>query len=140
MNIRSFLTMLLLAFLVSVFTAAQSSQPITVQLSLLYRTAAIAQNSTGVLPVAILSSSTFDARTVDPRTLGLIAPNLKLIATVQNSPCHERDTNDDGLLDLICIFKAKPSIAGDSVAVLKGKSVDGIPIRGEVALHIVPTK
>ena len=96
--------------------------------------------SSGVIPVAMLSSPTFDAPAViDMSSLSLAGGAVRVAGKSGKSLCHTSDVNADGLLDLLCYFNndldASP---GDSVAVLGGKTVDGTPIRGQDSIRIVP--
>jgi hypothetical protein len=56
--------------------------------------------------------------------------------------CNHRgeDINGDGLEDLICHFYTEDTgfICGDTEAVLKGETMDGIPIEGWDSVRIVP--
>ncbi|HSJ23932.1 MAG TPA: S8 family serine peptidase [Longimicrobiales bacterium] len=103
----------------------------------------------GRLPVAILSSSTFDATTVDPATVVLgdeagtdtpvaARPNGRLFAAVE-------DVNGDGLPDLVLHFSVPALVAnGDLTAgsthlVLRGFMQDGCTnFRGQDSVNIVP--
>jgi hypothetical protein len=84
------------------------------------------------LPVAILSSETFDASTVDPLTVTLAnapvrrRPNGRPMAALE-------DVNGDGRLDLMCQIEASELelTVSDSEAVLLGETLDGTLIRGE---------
>lgn len=94
----------------------------------------------GVIPVAILSSATFDAPgTVDPASLSLAGAAVRVAGKSGKSLCHANDVNADGRSDLVCQFENELEAApGDSVAVLGGKAVDGTPIRGLDSIRIVP--
>ena len=96
--------------------------------------------SAGVVPVAILSSDSFDATTVDPTTVSLAGATVKLIGKGDRSLCQQRDVNGDGRADLVCDVQTAEFLIepGDSVAVLEAVTVDGIPIRGEDNIRIVP--
>lgn len=59
-------------------------------------------DSAGVVPVAILSSDTFDATTVDPETVSLAGTSIRLVGKSGKYLCHEEDVNGDELLDLVC--------------------------------------
>ncbi len=50
------------------------------------------------------------------------------------------DVNGDGLLDLVCHFDTPKTgfQTGDTVGVLKGKTVTGTPIKGTDSIRIVP--
>lgn len=91
-----------------------------------------------VVPVAILSSRTFDARMVDPQSLILTMNGGKALGSNGKSPCKEADINRDSLLDLVCVIRVTPSSLEPStrVAVLEGRTVEGTRIRGELALYV----
>jgi len=97
-------------------------------------------SSAGVIPVAILSSDTFDATTVNPDTVSLAGARVKLVGKSSKYLCHEEDVNGDELLDLVCqVYTAEFMIEeGESVAVLEAETFDGAPIRGEDTISIVP--
>jgi hypothetical protein len=95
--------------------------------------------SAGLIPVAILSSATFDAGTVDPVSLSLAGGSVRVAGKSEKSLCHTGDVNADGLSDLICHFENHlEAVPGDTVAVLVGQTVDGTPIRGQDSIRIVP--
>lgn len=94
--------------------------------------------SKGTVPVAVLSSSTFDATKVDPATIMFAGapvatdPKGKLMASFE-------DVNRDGLLDLVVHFntqalKLNPS---DSQVVLTGQTFDGDIVVGVDSVQIV---
>lgn len=97
-------------------------------------------SSAGVVPVAILSSATFDATQVDPATVTLAGGAVRLIGKGDKFACSAQDVNKDGLLDLVChVVTAQFLIEpGDSVAVLEAKTLSGQAIRGEDSINIVP--
>jgi hypothetical protein len=96
--------------------------------------------SAGVVPVAILSSSTFDAQQVDPATVALAGAKVKLIGKGDKYSCSVQDVNGDGLPDLVChVLTAQFMIEpGESVAVLEASTFGGQVIRGEDSIRIVP--
>lgn len=93
-----------------------------------------------VIPVAILSSATFDARKVNPASLNFTAGRLQMFGAADPSSCHAADANGDGLPDMVCTFRADTSLAEPSttIGVLQGRTSDGMPIRGETAVNIIP--
>ena len=95
--------------------------------------------SRGTIPVAILSSSTFDAfASVDTTSLTFgRTGNENSLAFCNGSP---GDVNGDGLLDLMCHFDTQKTgfLAGDTLGKLKGKTVTGTPIAGSDSVRIVP--
>jgi DNA-binding beta-propeller fold protein YncE len=97
-------------------------------------------SSAGVIPIAILSSDTFDATTVDPETVSLAGARVKMVGKSGKYLCHDEDVNEDGLLDLICQVQTIENfiVTGESVAVLEAETFDGTPIRGDDTVRIVP--
>jgi hypothetical protein len=95
--------------------------------------------SHGKIPVAILSSSTFDVTTQVDRT-SLTFGHTGDEQSLAFCNLHGRDVNGDGLLDLVCHFYTQKTRfkTGDTVGVLKGKTVTGAPIRGTDSIRIVP--
>lgn len=95
--------------------------------------------SGGSVPVAIFSSATFDARTVDPLTVTLAGAQVKLKGkgTPQYSVEH---VDNDGRLDLIVHVstEALQLTENDTQAVLNGMTSDGTRIRGTDSVRIVP--
>jgi transposase len=97
-------------------------------------------SSAGVIPVAILSSDTFDATTVNPDTLTLGGAKVKLVGKSGRSLCHDEDSDGDGLLDFVCQFETAQFmiVEGVSVATLEGETINGVSIFGEDTVQIVP--
>lgn len=97
-------------------------------------------SSAGVVPVAILSSPTFDATQVDPATVTLAGARVKLIGKGDRYACSPEDVNADGLVDLVChVVTAQFMIEpGDPLAVLEAETFTGQRIRGEDSIRIVP--
>lgn len=97
-------------------------------------------SSAGSIPVAILSSTDFDATTVEPESVSLAGARVKLVGKSGKYLCHPEDTNGDGLLDLVCqVYTAQFMIEeGESVAVLEAETLAGVPIRGEDSIRVVP--
>ena len=91
-------------------------------------------NSKGVIPVAILTTESFDAATVDPPTVEF-GPNgaAPLRWAVE-------DVDSDGDLDLILHFKTQETgiIAGDTEATLTGALMDSSPFTGTDSVRTVP--
>ncbi len=97
-------------------------------------------SSAGVVPVAIFSTNTFDATSIDPDSLFLAGASVGMIGKSGNLLCSVHDVNGDGLTDLVCQFQtAQLSLQpGDTVAVLVGKTFGGVAIRGQDTVNIVP--
>jgi hypothetical protein len=95
--------------------------------------------SGGTVPVAILSSATFDARTVNPSSVTLASAPVKL--TGKGTPMYSiQDVNDDGRPDMIVhvTTSAFQLTTSDTMAVLKGKTNGGVSIKGSDTVRVVP--
>ncbi len=95
--------------------------------------------SEGVIPVAILGSSTFDATTVDPTTVEFAGAPVRLRSNGRIAAATE-DLNLDGHLDLLLHFETSAlDLATDATeAVLTGRTYGGTGIRGVDTVRIVP--
>ncbi len=93
--------------------------------------------SRGRIPVAILGFDTFDIADVDVTTL-TFGPEAAPLAH-RNCP-HVKDTNHDGLPDLLGHFRARETgIAFDQEeACIRGALLDGTPFEGCDAIQTVP--
>jgi hypothetical protein len=96
----------------------------------------ITLGGTGLLPVAILSSPTFNATAVEPDSV-YFGPNGT--PSVRSS---KEDVNKDGLLDLILFFdNTSTGIAvGDTQACLLGQDNTGAYLSGCDSIVVVPPK
>ena len=97
--------------------------------------------SHGVIPVAILSSATFDARTVKPESVTLAGATVKLKG--KGTPIFSySDVNGDGRADLIVnvLTDALQLTPGDTEAVLVGVTTSGAYITGKDTIRIVPAQ
>lgn len=97
-------------------------------------------HSKGKIPVAILSSTDFDAPTevdTESLTFGPIGDEESL-AFCNHSPA---DVNNDGYDDVVCHFDVQMTgfECGDEEGFLIGETVDGIPIEGSDSVRIVPS-
>jgi hypothetical protein len=97
----------------------------------------IQANTPGSIPVAILSSSTFNAvARIDATSLtfGRIGDenSLEFRSTPPQAVCQNADVNGDGRPDLVCQFRQKVSgfQAGDSVGIVRGRTYGGISFEG----------
>lgn len=102
---------------------------------------AINLGSQGVIPVAILSSSGFDATTVDPDTVDLSGAGVAVREKGDKYLAHEEDVNGDGLLDLVCKVETEnldPNAFQYGFMDLTGETYDEVPIKGEDEIIIVP--
>jgi len=95
--------------------------------------------SNGVVPVAILSSATFDAATVDPLSVTLSSSPIVLRGTGTPSASLE-DVNGDGLLDLVVQVstEALQLTTSSTSAALQGRTTAGVTIAGNDDVDIVP--
>ena len=95
--------------------------------------------SSGGVPVAILSSDTFDATRIVPGTLFLASAGVKLRSRTEAFLCHEEDVNDDSLFDLVCKFETAEFMVeeGDDTAELTGSTDRGDTIVGTDSIRIV---
>lgn len=94
--------------------------------------------SKGTIPVAILSTATFDAtKEVDKTSLtfGKTGDEESLAKCTKSN----EDVNGDGLDDVVCHFNTQDTgfQKGDTEGILKGKTKDGIPIEGKDSVNIV---
>jgi len=88
----------------------------------------------GVIPVAILSTTTFDATTVDPSTVcfGDAEDASQRDCTEAHGTGHIEDVNGDGQLDLVLHYETRETgiDLGDTEACLTGETFGGQPIAG----------
>jgi len=99
--------------------------------------------SYGLVPLAILSSADFDARTVNPDTVQLAGAGVAVRGKSNKSMAHDEDVNGDGRLDLVVQIETQnldPGSFQDGYAVLTGKTYDGLPIEGKDEITIVPSE
>lgn len=95
--------------------------------------------SGGTVPVAILSSATFNATTVDPITVTLASAPVKLKG--KGTPmASSEDVNGDNLLDLVVHVStdALQLSEADTQATLKGQTFSGTSITGTDTVRVVP--
>ena len=93
----------------------------------------------GTLPVAILSTPTFDATTqvnLSSVTFGHAGTEPSLAMCDPGG----QDVNGDGLPDLVCHFYTQKTgfVSGDTMGFLQGATVPGVGIQGSEAITIVP--
>jgi hypothetical protein len=96
--------------------------------------------SAGVIPVAILSTPTLEATTIDPDTLFVAGAPVGMAGKSGKYLCQTRDVNGDTLNDLVCDFDTAQFLihVGDTLAEVVGKTFAGVSIRGRDTIRIVP--
>lgn len=94
--------------------------------------------SKGVIPVAILTTETFDATTVDPLSVAF-GPNAAMETHGQG---HIEDADGDGDLDLVLHFRTQDIgiQCGDTTASLTGETLSGQTINGSDSINTVGCK
>lgn len=95
--------------------------------------------SDGFIPVAILTTATFDAADVDQPSLTLKGAAARDKGKSGNVGSSE-DVEGDGDLDLLVQFPTADLelTAADTEAILEGLTLDGTPIQGVCSLCVVP--
>lgn len=95
--------------------------------------------SGGTVPVAVFSTETFDARSIDPASVTLASAPVKLTGKGTPMTAFE-DLDNDGLLDLVVhvATEALQLSETDEEAVLEGQTFGGRRIRGTDTVRIVP--
>jgi len=101
---------------------------------------AVNLGSNGLLPVAILSSDAFDARTVDPLSVTLAGAGVRL--TPQGAPMAGfEDVNNDGLGDMVVHVRVDQLqlqlTAGETELALEGATFAGVGIHGTDMIRVV---
>lgn len=102
---------------------------------------AINLGSNGVIPVAILSSDTFDATTVDPETVLLAGAGVAVRGKGNKYLASQEDVNGDGLTDLVVKLETEnldPDTFQNGTAILTGETSDGVEFTGSDEITIVP--
>jgi hypothetical protein len=94
--------------------------------------------SGGSVPVAILSSPTFDATSVDPLTVTLASASVRLKGN-GTPQVSTQDVNGDGLLDLVVHVstEALQLSEADVQTTLEGRTYGGIYITGVDSVRVV---
>lgn len=99
----------------------------------------ISLGSNGVVPVAVLSTPTFDATKVDPGSVTLAGAKVK-VKGKGSYQASLQDVNGDGRQDLVVqvVTNALELTAGDTRAFLEGKTFGGQRIIGVDTIRVVP--
>ena len=88
----------------------------------------------GVIPIAILSTASFDATSVDPASVcfGDAEDVSQRDCTEAHGKGHLEDVNGDGRLDLLLHFETQQTgiDPGDTQACLSGKTFAGVSVEG----------
>ena len=95
--------------------------------------------SNGTVLVAILSTSDFDATTVDPLTITLAGAHVRVKG--KGTPmASSEDVNGDGLLDLVVHVSTEALVLTDTdtQANLEGRTFGGLHIKGTDSVRVVP--
>ena len=94
----------------------------------------------GKIPVALLSSQSFNALNVSPASLTFGASGNE--GSLSHCGKSGEDVNGDGLLDLVCHFENQDANfqKGDLEGILRGRTVTGTAFEGRGLLKVVPEK
>jgi hypothetical protein len=104
-----------------------------------YRGNVIEIGDDDLVPVAVLSSPTFEAPTVVDRQ-SLTFGRAGIEPSLASCEALGRDVNGDGLPDLVCRFRPQQAgfQVGDTTGVLRGRTLTGEPFSGTDAVRIEP--
>jgi len=92
--------------------------------------------SSGKIPVAVLTTDTFDAVQIDPLSVAF-GPNG---ANESHGRSHVKDVDEDGDMDLVLHFNTRDTgiQCGDTDSTLTGETFAGVPITGTDSIRTVP--
>lgn len=95
------------------------------------------KNQNGVIPVAILTTTSFDAQTVDASTVRFGQTGTE--ASETHNKGHIEDADGDGDLDMVLHFRFGDTgiQCGDTQAILSRQTTDGKQITGSDAIQTV---
>lgn len=97
--------------------------------------------SNGVIPVAILTTESFDATSVDPSTVQLEGLGVAMRGKSEKLLANEEDVDEDGDIDLVVKIETENLESGawqSGLIVLTGETYDGQAIEGCDEIIIVP--
>mgnify|MGYP000645620397 CR=1 FL=1 len=102
--------------------------------------APINPRSNGKIPVALLSSTGFDAMNVDTQSLSFGATGAE--PSLSHCGRNGEDVNGDGRLDLVCHFENQKAgfAKGDLEGIVQGRMKYGTRFEGRSLLKVVPEK
>ena len=118
---------------------APESTPVTIDIKPGAFPNSINLGSSGVVPVAILSTEAFDATTVDPTSVTLAGSRVKVKG--KGTPMASlQDVDGDGRRDLVVHVSTDAlELTGTDVqAFLEGRTFDRVPIIGVDSIRVVP--
>lgn len=97
-------------------------------------------NGHGVIPVAVLGSSSFDVSQIDPSSLSFGGLTVRVRGN-KEPQCAFEDSNMDGYPDLVCQFEDDPVnwAEGEDQAELTGTTLEGIVFHGTDSICINPS-
>src|ERR1041384_6238275 len=96
-------------------------------------------NGNGVVPVAILGSSSVNVNDINTTSLTFNGLAVRVKGNNQNQ-CSVQDVNSDGIPDLVCQFQDDTSnwLQGSTVGAVSGQLSNGTAIRGTDSICVVP--
>lgn len=127
-------------FLIGVeFTSVQAETPIPVEIDIKpgNENNCINIDANGVIPVAVLTTDTFDASTVDAFSIELASAPVQVRGKSSNAGSLV-DIDSDGDIDLLVhIVNELCLVEGEDTATLTGNTTNGTPIEGTDLLCII---
>jgi len=99
----------------------------------------INQGANGVIPVAILTTDTFDAADVDPSTVELAGAAVQVRGKADKLMARLEDVDGDSDHDLVVqVVNELDLEPGDAETTLTARTYDGLPLMGTDSIRIVP--